>query len=109
MRERLFYSISVIVLIVAFALHLLARETLNEGRRLKAKRIENTIMSKTSLAVTPAEASLSSSGRNYNRLGWVFTAIGTLCLIKAFHHRETGWFSVPIVVLVADIFVTFTL
>ncbi len=103
MSKRTFFLASVLLALVAFAMHGVGRERLVASSHLKAKRIETSVTQHTNYTPDQEAVRLSASGRTLNKVGLLFTFSSLACVIVALIRREPGWYSIPMMMLLADV------
>jgi hypothetical protein len=103
--KRACFGASILLAIVALSFHSVARDKILSAAHLKAERI--SAAQKQQIAYTPdlAAVSLSRSGHTLNKTGLVFTFLSFACMIVAAIRHESGWYSVPTMLLLADVLV----
>lgn len=105
MKKRISFLISILLGVIAFVLHSLARDEIMRGQHLKAARIEAVAKQQISYTPDPEAVRLSSSGRILSKVGHIFTFSSLACLVVALIRRESGWYSIPIMLLLSDVVV----
>jgi hypothetical protein len=103
MSKRTFFLASVLLAFVAFAVHGVGREQLVASSHRKAKRLETAVTQHIDYTPDPEAVRLDTSGRALNKVGLLFTFSSLACVIVAIIRRESGWYSIPIMLLLADV------
>src|SRR3954470_12378650 len=103
MSERTFFLASVLLAFVAFAVHGVGREQLVASSHRKAKRRETALTQHIAYTPDPEAVRLATSGRALNKVGLLFTFSSLACVIVAIIRRESGWYAIPIMLLLADV------
>jgi uncharacterized membrane protein YhaH (DUF805 family) len=103
MNRHAFFIAAVLLALVAFVTHSVARGFLTDAMHRKAERYEQ--VQKQHIAYTPDPQALQSD-RSYNVLtivGVVLTALSLVCMVAALMRRERGWYLVLILLLGFDL------
>jgi hypothetical protein len=95
MTKHIFYIASIICALIAIGVHLQARDEFLKGQHIKANALEH----QTQTVADPIEQRLSDSGRILSKIGVAFTISGLTCLVVAWLRHESGWYLIPIVLL----------
>jgi hypothetical protein len=102
-KRRTFFLASILLAVIALTVHAVARDQLVQGSIRKAKRIEGTAMQGTSYTPDPEAIRLSRCGTVLNKIGLAFTFPALACVVVALIRREPGWYSIPVMLLFADL------
>jgi len=103
MNKRAFFLRAVLLALIAFTTHCVARGFLENYMHRQAARIEQA--QKQQAAYTPDSKALQSS-RSYNILttvGVVLTASSLVCMVTALVRHEKGWYLILILLLFFDL------
>jgi ABC-type Fe3+ transport system permease subunit len=103
MNRHAFFRGAILLALVAFITHLVARGFLVDAMHRKGERLE--WVQKQHIAYTPDPQALRSS-RSYNILttvGVLITALSLVCMGTAMVRRENGWYLILILLLFFDV------
>jgi hypothetical protein len=103
MNKRAIFLASVMLAFVALMIHAIARDKLDAGSKIMAKRLEVTVMQHTAYTPDPEVSRLFCVGRMLNHVGTAFTISAAICAFVGIARREPGWYSVPLLLLVIDL------
>ena len=104
-KRRTFFLPSILLVLVALGFHSAARDQILQGSRRRAQSIEAAIKQQIRAAPDVEAARLSNNVHALNKIGLVFAFSCVVCLAVAFVRRESGWYSIPIMLLFADLMV----
>jgi hypothetical protein len=102
MKYRICYLASIVCATIALVLHFVARDLTLEGQHLKAKGIESASQQQKAYVSDPEIKRLSRNAHTLNNVGLGFVFCSFICVIWALVRRETGWYAIPILMLVFD-------
>ncbi len=103
MNKRTFFLTSIVLAFVALVLHSIAREKIMHGSHLKAVRLQAVGNDQTNFSTDTEAERLFRNGRTLNRIGFASTIKSAACVFVAIARRETGPYSVPLLLLVLDL------
>jgi hypothetical protein len=109
MSKRTFFITSIALALIALVLHSVASDKLERGSHLKAKQLEIAVTQQTHYTADPEADRLFRSGHILSRIGMAFTISSAACVFVAIARRESGWYSVPLLLLFFDFAVQFLL
>lgn len=104
MKNRTFFLSSILMGVIAIGFHSVARDHILRGQLLKSKRIDAAFIQNMNYLSDLEANRLSGSGHILNTVGLIFTFSCLALLIRAFVRREPGWYSIPIMLLLLDIY-----
>jgi hypothetical protein len=105
MKKRTFYLTSILLGLLALCLHLGARDQLVASQHLKAECISNAMRDHISYSPDPRSVELNERHRILNDIGLVFAFSCLAALVMALLLRESGWYSIPVGLLISDFIV----
>jgi hypothetical protein len=103
MRKRAFFLTSVVLAIIALIIHLAGRDQSVKGSEHMAQSISAAVKQNIKAVSDPMAADYRNEGRILDRIGIVFTFSSVICLLAATYRRESGWYSIPILLLFFDL------
>ena len=100
--KRHFFPWSVILGVIALTVHLVARDQMT--RYMHQHAVEIAAASQQQGTFTPGAATvrLRDNSRILDRVGLVFAFSCLVCLVVALVRRESGRYSIPIILLLFD-------
>ena len=103
MKQRLFYFLSIVLLIVALICHVAATQTGMTIGKLNVTSIEIAQKQHTVPWHDPAVPLLRQQAKNLEGTGAVLATCGFGCMVVAAVKREKGLYSIPILLLFFDL------
>lgn len=103
MSKRTFFLTSIVLAFDALVLHCIAREKIMLGSHLKAVRLQAAVNDQTNYSSDTEAERLFRDGRTLSRIGFASTITSAACVFVAIARRETGPYSVPLLLLVLDL------
>jgi hypothetical protein len=105
MKKRTFFLVSILLGVIALGFHSVARDQISSGQHLKAVRVAAAEPQKIIYTPDPEAVRLSGNGRTFNTVGLIFTFSCLAFLVVARVRHESGWYSIPFMLLFCDILV----
>jgi hypothetical protein len=99
MRKHIFYVASIFCALISIGVHLQERDEFLKGQQIEAKNAEYALEHQTRLVADPVAQQLSDRGKSLNKVGVIFTFSGLICIVVAWLRHESGWYLIPIVLL----------
>ena len=105
MKKHTFFLVAILLGVIALGIHSVARHQIMSAQDLKAEGIAAAVQQHFRYVPDPEAVSLSGSGHTLNAVGLIFTFCCLVFLVVALVRRESGWYSIPIMLLLSDILV----
>ena len=105
MKKHIFFLVAILLGVIALGIHSIARNQIMSAQHFKAEGIAAAVRQHVSYIPDPEAVRLSGSGYTLNTVGFFFTVCCLIFLVVALVRRESGWYSIPILLLISDIFV----
>lgn len=97
-----FFPASIALGIIALVIHSIATDEIAKGSRLKAQRISLAVSQHTAYTPDPEAQQLFHSARILIPVGTAFIVSCALCVFVAMARRESGWYSIPLLLIFFD-------
>jgi hypothetical protein len=103
MKTRAFFLSSVLLGLIALLVHSVASDQIMQSVHRRAQNIAAAVEQHIPIAPDPEATRLRDSGYRLNTVGLAFTLSCVVCGVVAFVRRESGWYSIPIMLLFFDV------